>query len=190
MTSFWILITFGAKDKTRPIAGFSCYCCGLGYCRCCYFYFYCCCYCDICRPLRRRCRCCRCCKSRIIAVLATLTFCLTDSPQCRKDKFVVAYKAKFRNWCGKSSNASPATYDGDISFIFKTDSSGSGRGFMLIYKLVDESDQGVYKFTAFWSWQKEKRIRQCNDLAKNFLGAFFARHFASSCFGAISVVFK
>ena len=93
-----------------------------------------------------------------ITVVATLPFSLTDSPRCRKDELVVADKTNSRSFftCGTSSDASPRTYNGDVSFIFSTDSSGSGRGFILTYKLVNESVKGMYKFTAFWSWQNEE----------------------------------
>ena len=84
-----------------------------------------------------------------ITVLATLPFPLTDSSQCWKDKLLVADKTASRYTCGTSSDASPATYNGDVSFDFTTDSTGSGRGFILTYKLVNESVKGMYKFTAF-----------------------------------------
>ena len=93
-----------------------------------------------------------------ITVLATLPFPLTDSPQCWKDKLLVADKTTSFYTCGTSSDANPQTYNGDVSFNFTTDSSGSGRGFILTYKLVNESVKGMYKFTAFWSWQNNKEF--------------------------------
>ena len=84
-----------------------------------------------------------------IPVLATLPFPLTDSPQCWKDKLLVADQNTSHYTCGTSSDANPAMYNGDVSFNFTTDSSGSGRGFILTYKLVNESVKGMYKFIAF-----------------------------------------
>ncbi|CAB4018747.1 Hypothetical predicted protein, partial [Paramuricea clavata] len=56
--------------------------------------------------------------------------------QCSKDKLTVADNSASNQTCGASPAGSPTTYrDGNVSFHFSTDGSGSGSGFILSYKL-------------------------------------------------------
>ncbi|CAB4029237.1 Fibroblast growth factor receptor 1, partial [Paramuricea clavata] len=72
----------------------------------------------------------------VVALLNILSFYGTN--QCTKDKLEVADNSGFDFKCG-ASPGSPDTYnDGDVSFNFTTDGSGSGSGFILTYKLVDK----------------------------------------------------
>lgn len=65
---------------------------------------------------------------------------LTVAAQCAKDKLTIADNTASRYTCGSSSLASTATYrDGDVSFHFTTDGSGTGSGFIATYKLIDKA---------------------------------------------------
>jgi hypothetical protein len=88
----------------------------------------------------------------LVAVYITQTNCnflnilFTDGAnQCSKDKLEVADNSVIDFLCGESSSGSPDTYnDGDVSFHFTTDGSGSGSGFILTYKLVDKPVSSKY----------------------------------------------
>ena len=65
-----------------------------------------------------------------------------DVAGCTKDKLSIADTVQSANTCGTSSASSTRKYpNGDVSFHFTTDGSGSGRGFMLTYKLIDKPVQ-------------------------------------------------
>ena len=85
----------------------------------------------------------------MVAVVATQTngeyfnVFLTDTNGCTKDKLTVADNSATGSTCGQSFVSGPAKSlkDGDVSFHFTTDGSGSGSGFMLTYKLIDKPVQ-------------------------------------------------
>jgi hypothetical protein len=84
----------------------------------------------------------------LVAVVVTQTngnlfnILLTDASQCSKDKLTVADNSASNHTCGASSAGSPTTYrDGNVSFLFSTDGSGSGSGFILCYKLSSRYNQ-------------------------------------------------
>lgn len=94
--------------------------------------------------------------SLLLLKLPSLFF-LTDSSQCAKDKLVVGDSSKSKYTCGTSSAASPSTYDdGDVWFQFTTDTSGSGSGFILTYKLVDKPVQSKWQ-SSFGALQERKK---------------------------------
>jgi uncharacterized membrane protein YhdT len=65
-----------------------------------------------------------------------------DSSKCSKDKLTEANNGKFRFICFPLLTGNPTTYkDGDVSFYFTTDNSGSGIGFLFTYKLIDKSSK-------------------------------------------------
>ena len=88
----------------------------------------------------------------LVAVVVTqtndnfLNILFTDGTnQCLKDKLEVADNSVFGSVCGALSSSSPDTYnDGDVSFHFTTDGSGSGSGFIMTYKLVDKPVSSKY----------------------------------------------
>ncbi|CAB4033372.1 Hypothetical predicted protein [Paramuricea clavata] len=83
----------------------------------------------------------------LVAVVVTQTngklfnILLSGTSQCWKDKLTVADNSATNYTCGASSAGNTTTYrrDGNVSFLFSTDGSGSGRGFILTYKLLTES---------------------------------------------------
>ena len=71
---------------------------------------------------------------------------LPDAVQCANDKLSVGDNTASSNTCGTSRDPGPTKEysDGDVSVHFTTDGSGSGRGFMLTYKLVDKPVASKY----------------------------------------------
>ncbi|CAB3987648.1 tolloid 2 [Paramuricea clavata] len=65
---------------------------------------------------------------------------IENASQCSKDKLTVADNSASNYTCGVSSAGNTTTYrDGNVSFLFSTDGSGSGSGFILTYKLLNKS---------------------------------------------------
>ncbi|CAB4026347.1 Hypothetical predicted protein, partial [Paramuricea clavata] len=64
---------------------------------------------------------------------------IESATRCQKDKLEVEDNSFYTSVCGESSAGRLATYnDGNVSFHFITDRSGSGSGFTLTYKLIDK----------------------------------------------------